>query len=392
MSIRSIRPLGELIEPDIENVEVSSGTEYKIAGVYSFGRGLFQRGPISGAETSYKTLHRLRTSQLVVSRLKAFEGALAIVPSAFDGWFLSPEFPTFRCVDGQLDAGYLAHICRWSEFWSMLAATSKGIGARRERVHTEHLLRLELRVPSIDEQRRVARELDRIQACVIDVVQRSIQVANLTAALRVSISARPELNDVVKKDLGWKRTTLGSVMRPASDVVTVEADGSYPNVGIYSFGRGLFEKPNIEGDRTSAKMLNRIHAGQFIYSRLFAFEGAYGFVSPTFDMCFVSNEFPTFDPDPEVLDVRWLASYLRWPERWAELAGSSKGLGVRRQRVPVEAVLAHEVWLPPIEQQRAMVRAAESLYVVRQARAQSDQLAKALLAAALNRAFAELAQ
>ena len=181
-------------------------------------------------------------------------------------------------------------------------------------------------------------------------------------------------------------------MHMASDVLTVEVDGSYPNVGIYSFGRGLFKKPDIDGGRTSAKVLNRVHAGQFIYSRLFAFEGAYGFVPPSFDKYVVSNEFPTFDSDPALLDVRWLANYLRSPDRWAELAGSSKGLGVRRQRVPVEAVLAYEVWLPPIDQQHAMVRAAESLEAVRQARVQSDQRAKSLVAAALNRAFAELAQ
>jgi type I restriction enzyme S subunit len=162
MSLRRLRPLSELLEQDINNVEVCLDDQYKIAGVYSFGRGVFQRASIAGAETNYKTLHRLRASQLVMSRLKAFEGALAIVPPAFEGWFLSPEFPTFSCVDDELDAGYLAHICRWPEFWSMLATASKGIGARRERVHAENLLRLELRVPPIEEQRIAVTYLDSI--------------------------------------------------------------------------------------------------------------------------------------------------------------------------------------------------------------------------------------
>ncbi len=128
----------------------------------------------------------------------------------------------------------------------------------------------------------------------------------------------------------------------------VEPNLSYPNVGIYSFGRGLFTKADIDGSMTSAKALHRIRAGQFIYSRLFAFEGAYTYVGDEFDGYFVSNEFPTFDVDPERLESRWLANYLRSPERWAELGGASKGIGVRRQRVPVEAVLNYEVWLPPI--------------------------------------------
>ena len=57
-------------------------------------------------------------------------------------------------------------------------------------------------------------------------------------------------------------------------------------------GRGVFDKPPIEGTRTSAKTLYRIRSRQFIYSRLFAFEGAYAAVPPRCDGRYVSNEFP----------------------------------------------------------------------------------------------------
>jgi type I restriction enzyme S subunit len=180
-------------------------------------------------------------------------------------------------------------------------------------------------------------------------------------------------------------------MQPAFDSIHVEPEGSYPNLGIFSFGRGLFAKPNIEGGATSAKVLNRVHAEQFIYSRLFAFEGSYAFVVREFDGYFVSNEFPTFDTDPEQLEARWLANYLRSPDRWAELASSSKGLGVRRQRVPVESVLAYELWLPPVEQQRAMVQMIDRLEQARVSRAQADAWIGSLAPAAVNEAFAGIA-
>ncbi len=171
-------------------------------------------------------------------------------------------------------------------------------------------------------------------------------------------------------------------------MVAVDANASYPNVGIYSFGRGLFSKPPIDGARTSAKTLYRIHAGQFIYSRLFAFEGAYAHVPEEFDGFFVSNEFPSFDVDPDRLGAQWLASYLRSPERWAELATSSTGLGVRRQRVSVEAVLAHEVWLPPIEMQRDTVRSISQISEVRRIRSAVEARVEALVSAAVNDEFA----
>lgn len=179
-------------------------------------------------------------------------------------------------------------------------------------------------------------------------------------------------------------------MTPASGVVTVEPDETYPNVGIYSYGRGLFAKADVLGSATSATSLNRVRASQFIYSRLFAFEGAYTFVPCQYDGYYVSNEFPTFDPDPEKLDARWLASYLRSPERWAELRGASKGLGVRRQRVPVEAVMDYEVWLPPIALQHMMISTVDRLDRTGATRAEFERRIASLVPSALNQAFASL--
>jgi len=388
--MKAKRPLGDLLSLCLDVVDIVPTDHYRIAGVYSFGRGLFERGPISGAETSYRTLHRLHAGQLVVSRLKAFEGALAVVPAAMEGWFLSPEFPTFECIEGALEPGFLTHFCRWPEFWSMLAATSKGIGARRERVHAADLLQISIRIPGPDKQRSVAERLDRITESTERLVLLDDLSDKLSKALAVSVAARPDLDVAARIRKGWRRVALGEVMTPADDVVSVESDKSYPNAGIYSYGRGLFPKPNIEGARTSAKTLNRIHAGQFIYSRLFAFEGAYAFVDSTFDGAFVSNEFPSLDPDRDQLDARWLATYLRSPERWAELSGFSKGLGVRRQRIPVEALLAYEVWLPPVDQQAEIALRLDQLVEVQQSRTYASTRIRSLVPAALNQAFAGL--
>jgi type I restriction enzyme S subunit len=391
MAIKRER-VGDVLTLERMPVEPDPTTEYVTIGARSFGRGLFHYEPRIGQQLGSLRFFEVQPDRLVISNIKGWEGAIAVSCVDDHGCLASNRFLSYAPVSDRIDVGWARWFFLSDQGLRLIQRASPGSADRNRTLSIDRFEALEIPLPPINEQRRVAWKLDRIQARVIDVTQRSIQIANLTAALGVSISARPDLSDVVKKNLGWKRTRLGSVMRQASDVVTVKADGSYPNLGIYSFGRGLFEKPNIDGARTSAKVLNLVHAGQFIYSRLFAFEGAYGFVLPAFDKCFVSNEFPTFDPDPAMLDVRWLASYLRSPDRWAELAGSSKGLGVRRQRVPVEAVLAYKVWLPPIEQQHAMVRAAESLDAVRQARVQSDQRAKSLVAAALNQAFAALAQ
>jgi type I restriction enzyme S subunit len=98
--------------------------------------------------------------------------------------------------------------------------------------------------------------------------------------------------------------------------------------------------------------LFRVRAGQFIYSRLFAFEGAYGYVSNDFDRYFVSGEYPTFDCDQEKVSAKYLYAYFKNPAVWSRVASDgSRGLGNRRQRVQPGRVLAHRLLLPPKEWQ-----------------------------------------
>jgi type I restriction enzyme S subunit len=113
---------------------------------------------------------------------------------------------------------------------------------------------------------------------------------------------------------------LGDVMTPAVDPHRVDPESAYQNIGIYSFGRGIFLKPPIVGSASSASTLYRVQAGQFIYSRLFAFEGAYGIVPAEADGAFVSNEFPAFDIDQQRADPGYLGWFFRAPAVWRALA------------------------------------------------------------------------
>lgn len=148
---------------------------------------------------------------------------------------------------------------------------------------------------------------------------------------------------------------LGEVLRPSSDPVTVNASASYPNLGLLSFGRGTFEKPDIEGLKTSANTLYRVHADQFIYSRLFAFEGAFAIVPAELDGRFVSNEFPTFDINHSKTLPGYLAWVFRQPALWQAAAGLGVGMGDRRRRVHPDALLTLCIPLPPLAEQKYIV-------------------------------------
>jgi type I restriction enzyme M protein len=79
----SIVELGDVLEY-IEREETVDATKtYRIVGLYSFGRGLIDRGIIEGAGTGYRVLTRVETDDLVISKLGAWEGALSVVPAEY---------------------------------------------------------------------------------------------------------------------------------------------------------------------------------------------------------------------------------------------------------------------------------------------------------------------
>ncbi len=82
-------PLGRFLLPAGEIVALEPDQQYRIAGIYSFGKGLFERTPIWGAETSYQTLTRLRGNQFVVSKLNGWEGAVDVVTQMLAGCLAS---------------------------------------------------------------------------------------------------------------------------------------------------------------------------------------------------------------------------------------------------------------------------------------------------------------
>ena len=82
-------PLREVLAQREDVVAVDPTTEYPMAGVYSFGRGLFFRGVQMGQETSYAEFYRIHSGDLVLSRLFGWEGAVGVVPEGLDGHFVS---------------------------------------------------------------------------------------------------------------------------------------------------------------------------------------------------------------------------------------------------------------------------------------------------------------
>jgi type I restriction enzyme S subunit len=280
-----------------------------------------------------------------MSRLKAFEGAIALVPEDLEGHYASAEFPTFEVRKQEADARYIKHLCSWPKLWQKLQEESKGIGARRERVSAHRLLTIEVPLPGLEEQSRIADKLDVAMSKITELTSLRKHVTQLAQQYTGSLLGPIE-----------EQAPLSAVLRPGSDFVDVKPNQNYRTAGMLNRGRGLFHRPVISGSETKYPRFNRLHADQFVYSKLFGWEGSLAVVPADFEGVHVSHEFPTFDIDSSVADVEYVAHLARWTGLHDALKDKGTGMGSRRQRVNIDRLLATKVPLPSLPDQRRIAR------------------------------------
>jgi type I restriction enzyme S subunit len=379
--------LGMILHRSHAPIAVRADGHYPNFGIYSFGRGLFKKAPISGALTSASTLYRARAGQFVYSRLFAFEGAYGFVSLEFDGYYVSNEFPLFDCAVDLAVPEFIAAYIRRPRVWKRIAESAIGVGHRRQRVQPDDLLAYEIPLPPLAEQRRVVARIEEVACLSLEARTLRQQAIEEAEGLLVSMAHRGDLSDAARESAGWRRMPLSECIRLVDSSHRVAHAQRYPNLGIYSFAKGLFHKPPIDGGATSATTLREVRAGQFIYSRLFAFEGAYAAVTDEYDGHFVSNEYPIFECDPRLIRIEFLMAYFKASSVWKEVAVGSKGLGHRRQRVQPSQVLRHSLWVSPLAWQDWLAETQAQVDALKRLQAETATAFDALLPAVLDRAF-----
>lgn len=154
--------LSDALTLDEERVAVVPNTTYPQAGIRGFGGGLFRKGGVTAADTTYRHFNRLSAGHFVVSQVKGWEGAVAVCDDEHAGLFASPEYRTFQCNPAVLSQDYFAYFCRTPWFHSKLAPATRGQGARRERLRPELLLAISIPLPPVDIQDRLVPLFDRV--------------------------------------------------------------------------------------------------------------------------------------------------------------------------------------------------------------------------------------
>lgn len=160
----------------------------------------------------------------------------------------------------------------------------------------------------------------------------------------------------------WERTRIGNFLHQAENSVSLIPNVSYSLLGMSLEGRGLFIREQKRGSEVGSKSLNRVIAGEFIYSRLFAWKGAFDFVKDEFNGCYVSDEYPSFIVDGTKADVRFLHYYFNQAKVWKEVEKYCIGVTkASRNRFKEKFFINMEVDLPSLPEQKRIISKIEDV-------------------------------
>jgi type I restriction enzyme S subunit len=154
----------------------------------------------------------------------------------------------------------------------------------------------------------------------------------------------------------WPLVRLGELVTLVDRFEAVVPTASYRLLGVRLEGNGTFHRETVKGTETSASRLNRVETGDFIFSRLYAWRGAFGIIPPEQDGAFVSNEFPIFCVDENRLHAQYLKRWFELPAVWSRVLEDCTGsTPTTRNRFKERYFLDLEIPLPPLPEQHATV-------------------------------------
>lgn len=371
-------PLAELLSPASEPVSVRQDQCYPNFGIYSFGRGLFAKPDINGMQTSATTLYRVCAGDFIYSRLFAFEGSYGLVDDAFDGHFVSNEYPSFSIDRSRLEPGFIKAYFQFPKVWQAIAMGSKGVGSRRIRVQPDKVLGHPIPLPPLAEQQAIVVRLDALAEKTRQIEAHLEAVERDAAALLLSLH---------HKLANGRKIRLGDVMDLTEISEPVTPEGSYSQVGVRGFGGGLFAKGAIAGTETSYKSFNRLYTGAIVLSQVKGWEGAIARCPAELDGWFVSPEYRTFQCKPGEASDEYLGELVRTEWFWTQLQDATHGVGARRERTRPEQFLNIEIPLPELDDQFRIVDILKRQLPLKTKHAAIRAANAALLPATLERIF-----
>ncbi|MFO1483874.1 MAG: restriction endonuclease subunit S [Verrucomicrobiaceae bacterium] len=237
---------------------------------------------------------------------------------------------------------YLALMMRASndELKSLVGTAGNSAG----KLDTDMWSEVKIPIPAESEQRRLVARIE-------SLTTRAQELAEHTQAI-ASDMQRAAASFYERLAAEAPQQPLEAVASPVRRPITTTPEGSYPELGLRSFGKGTFHKPALSGTEVGGKRIFRIHAGDLVFSNVFGWEGAIAVAQPEDDGRAGSHRYITYLADPERSTPEFLCFHFLTARGLEDIRAASPGSAGRNRTLGLERLKQIQVPVPPIEDQR----------------------------------------
>jgi type I restriction enzyme S subunit len=387
-----IKSLSAILEP-IERPETPiPGHQYRQVGVRLWGEGSYERETLDGSQTRYKVLSRIEADDIIVNKIWARNGSVAVVSEDLAGCYVSGEFPTFIPIRDKLEPRWFHWFTKMPLLWQQCDEKSRGTSGKN-RIRPERFLEIHIPLPPLDEQRRIVARIEELSAKIEEARGLRRRAVEEVEALALSGS------EIVFQELVKRHgaSTLGEscISITDGDHITppfVNDGVRFIFVGNVSSGRLHFENcKHVEEDYYRRLSAHRVpQRDDILYSAVGATLGVPAIVDSDVPFCF-QRHIAILKPDRARLDSRFAWHMLRsttvFNQAWDSTTGSAQ------PTVPLRAIRLLPIPLPPISEQRHIAAYLDGLQAkvdaVKKIQEETAEELDALMPSILSRAFSD---
>lgn len=150
------RKIRDLLEKVSQPVAVETNQTYREIGIRSHGKGIFHKDPVSGAAIGIKRVFRVVPGAFILNIIFAWERAVAFTTKNEAGMIASHRFPMYLPKSSGCDVRFLTIEFLTPIGKHLLGLASPGGAGRNRTLGQDEFEKLELVVPKVHEQARIA--------------------------------------------------------------------------------------------------------------------------------------------------------------------------------------------------------------------------------------------
>jgi type I restriction enzyme, S subunit len=174
---------------------------FKSLGIRSHGKGTFLKEDFEPRKIELTELYEVRENDLIVNITFAWEGAIAIASANDSGALVSHRFPTYVFDTTLAIPEYFRHVIVQKWFVEKLGLISPGGAGRNRVLSKKDFAKLEVLMPSVEEQRKIAAVLNACdretyllqkQLAALKKQKQGLMQKLLTGQIRVKVEAETE--------------------------------------------------------------------------------------------------------------------------------------------------------------------------------------------------------